>query len=155
MDSKRVWFIGAALLSVPFLMHPAQIAGAAPAAQAHKPVIIIRLFTGPDGQTHSEEIEAKFAPAGGNDIYRLMANSGAELHRAAPGRVADWHTAPRRQYVMTISGHGEIELMGGKKIEVGPGSIELAEDLTGKGHITRTVGNEDRVTIQIPLSDQH
>jgi quercetin dioxygenase-like cupin family protein len=83
-----------------------------------------------------------------------MANSGAEIHRAPPGRVADWHTAPRRQYVVTISGHGEIELMGGKKIEAGPGSIELAEDLTGKGHITRTVGNEDRVTIQIPLSGQ-
>jgi quercetin dioxygenase-like cupin family protein len=68
--------------------------------------------------------------------------------------VADWHNAPRRQYVMTLSGHGEIELTGGKIISVGPGSIELAEDLTGKGHITRTVGNEDRVTIQIPLSGQ-
>jgi len=29
----------------------------------------------------------------------------------------------------------------------------LAEDLTGKGHITRTVGNEDRVTVQIPVSE--
>ncbi|HXJ00140.1 MAG TPA: hypothetical protein VNH44_02880, partial [Micropepsaceae bacterium] len=106
-----------------------------------------------DGQTRAEEIDAKFSPAGGNDVYKLMANAGAEIHRAPPGRVADWHTAPRRQYVVTISGHGEIELMGGKKIEVGPGNIELAEDLTGKGHITRTVGNEDRVTIQIPLSD--
>jgi len=130
---------------------PAQ---SADSAQKHKPVIITRLFTGPDGQTHSEEIETSFAPAGGNDVYKLMANSGAEIHRAPPGRVADWHTAPRRQYVVTISGHGEIELMGGQKIEVGPGSIELAEDLTGKGHITRTVGNEDRVTIQIPLSGQ-
>ena len=117
---------------------PAQSAQDRAAAQQHKPVIITRLFTGPDGQTHSEEIETKFAPAGGNDVYKLMATAGAELHRAPPGRVADWHTAPRRQYVMTLSGHGEIELMGGKKIEVGPGNIELAEDLTGKGHITRS-----------------
>jgi hypothetical protein len=31
--------------------------------------------------------------------------------------------------------------------------IELVEDTTGKGHITRTVGSEDRVTIQVPISD--
>jgi len=149
MNAKRAWFIGIALLSLPVVMSTAQ---SAQDAGKHKPVIITRLYTGPDGQTHAEEIEVKFTPAGGNDVFKLMANSGAELHRAPPGRVADWHTAPRRQYVMTISGRGEIELMGGKKIEVGPGNIELAEDLTGKGHITRTVGNEDRVTIQIPLS---
>ncbi len=122
-------------------------------AAKHKPIHITRLFTGPDGQTHAEEIEAKFAPGGNSDISKLLANSGAELHRAAPGTVIDWHTAPRRQYVVTLSGHGEIELAGGKKIPVGPGNIELAEDLTGKGHITRVVGNEDRITLQIPLSE--
>ena len=81
-----------------------------------------------------------------------VANAGAELRRAAPGRVADWHTAPRRQYVITLSGHAELVLSGGQTIQVGPGSIELAEDLTGKGHITRTIGTEDRVVILIPVS---
>jgi hypothetical protein len=66
--------------------------------------------------------------------------------------VSDWHTAPRRQYVITLSGRGEIELAGGKKIALEPGHIELAEDLTGKGHITRVVGTEDRVTIALPVS---
>jgi len=152
MNTKRALLIGTGLIGLSFLMYPAQGAQDA-AAQKHKPIMINRLYTGPDGQTHVEEIEAKFAPGGGNDVSKLMANSGAELHRAPPGRVADWHTAPRRQYVVTLSDHGEIELTGGKKIEVGPGSIELAEDLTGKGHITRTVGNEDRVTVQIPVSE--
>jgi hypothetical protein len=153
MNPTRMLLTAAALLGAAVVFqasHTAQGAG----AQEHKRIFITRLYTGADGQTHAEEIDAKFSPAGGNDVYSLMANAGAELHRAPPGRVADWHTAPRRQYVMTLSGRGEIELMGGKKIEVGPGSIELAEDLTGKGHITRTVGNEDRVTIQIPLTAQ-
>ena len=154
MNVKSAWIIGTGLMGLSVLIQPAVGADGSAAAQKHKAVVITRLFTGQDGQTHAEEIDAKFSPAGGNDVYKLMANSGAEIHRAPPGRVADWHTAPRRQYVVTISGHGEIELMGGKKIEVGPGSIELAEDLTGKGHITRTVGAEDRVTIQIPLSGQ-
>jgi hypothetical protein len=30
----------------------------------------------------------------------------------------------------------------------------LAEDLTGKGHITRTTGTEDRIAILIPVSGQ-
>jgi len=50
-------------------------------------------------------------------------------------------------------GHAELVLSGGETIKVGPGSIELAEDLTGKGHITRTVGTEDRIAILIPVSD--
>jgi quercetin dioxygenase-like cupin family protein len=149
---KRALFLGTGLLGVSVLMlHPLQSASGA-AAQNHKRVTIHRLYTGPDGQTHTEEIEA-LAPDGSN-TYKLMANSGATLNRAPPGRVADWHTAPRRQYVITLSGHGEVELIDGTKIELGPGSIDLAEDLTGKGHITRVIGDEDRVTISIPVSDR-
>ena len=153
MKSKSAWSIGTALLGLSVLIQPAQSAEDTAAAQTHKPTVITRIYTGPDGLTHAEEIDAKFAPGSGNDVHKLMANSGAELHRAPPGRAADWHTAPRRQYVITLSGHGELELSGGKKIAVGPGNIELVEDTTGKGHITRVVGTEDRVTIQIPLSD--
>jgi hypothetical protein len=153
MKSQCAWFIGPALLSFSVFLLPAQSAEDTAAAQKHKPVMITHIYTGPDGQTHTEEIEAKFAPGGGNDTYKLMANTGAELHRASPGRVSDWHTAPRRQYVITLSGHGELEFSDGKKLSVGPGNIELVEDTTGKGHITRTVGSEDRVTIQVPISD--
>ena len=153
MKSNGAWFIGTALLGLSVLIPAAQSADDG-AAQKHKPLMIHRLYTGPDGLTHAEEIEAKFAPAGGNDVYKLMANSGAELRRAPPGRVADWHTAPRRQYVITLSGYAELEVAGGKKISLGPGSIDLVEDTTGKGHITRTLGTEDRVTIQIPISER-
>ena len=152
MNSKRALLIGTGLLSVSVLMQPAQSAQGAAAAQNHKRVMITRLYTGPDGQTHAEEIEA-LSPDGGSNAYKLMANSGATLNRAPPGRVADWHTAPRRQYVITLSGHGQVELIDGTKIDLGPGSIDLAEDLTGKGHITRVIGNEDRITVSIPVSD--
>jgi hypothetical protein len=56
--------------------------------------------------------------------------------------------------VITLSGRGEIEVAGGRKISMGPGHINLIEDLTGKGHTTRVVGTEDRVTVTIPLADQ-
>jgi quercetin dioxygenase-like cupin family protein len=123
------------------------------AAQKRKTVTITRLYTGPDGQTHAEEVEAKFTPGTGNDVYKMTGTMGAQLSRAPAGRVSDWHTAPRRQYVITLSGRGELEVAGGIKIPVEPGHIELVEDTTGKGHITRVVGTEDRVTLQIPISD--
>lgn len=152
MHTKKAWFTGAALLSLSLLGYFAQSAPDATAAQAGKPMKITRLYTGPDGQTHAEEIDVKFGPRG-TDAFKLAAAAGAEIRRAAPGRVADWHVAPRRQYVITLSGHGEVELIDGTKIELGPGSIDLAEDLTGKGHITRVIGNEDRVTMAIPVSE--
>ena len=53
-----------------------------------------------------------------------------------------------------LSGRGEIEVAGGQKIAVRPGHINLIEDTTGKGHITRNLGPEDRIAITIPLADQ-
>ena len=154
MTAKRACLIGTALLGVSALLPPALAAEGAGAAENHKPVMITRFFTGPDGLTHSEEIDVKFAPGGGNAVYKLLSNSGAMIRRSPPGRVNDYHTASQRQYVITLSGHAELVLSGGQTIQVGPGSIELAEDLTGKGHITRTVGDEDRIAIVIPVSEK-
>jgi hypothetical protein len=118
-------------------------------AQSRKPVFMTRLFTGPDNQTHSEEVAIDF-PGG---VSKLMPISLGELHLASPGRVNDWHRAPRRQYVITLTGHAELEVAGGKKISVGPGHVDLVEDTTGKGHITKVTGADDRITLQLPLAN--
>jgi quercetin dioxygenase-like cupin family protein len=123
-------------------------------AQTHKPMLITHLYTGADNQTHAEEVELKFTPGSPAEVAKMMQITGAELHRTASGSVDDWHRAPRRQYVITLSGRGEVEVAGGKKISMGPGHIDFVEDTTGKGHITRVVGTEDRVTLQLPLADQ-
>lgn len=122
-------------------------------AQTHKSMFMTRLFTGPDNQTHAEEVEVKFTAGSPNEAFNMGQVTGAELHRGAAGRVSDWHRGPRRQYVITLSGQGELEVAGGKKIAVGPGHIELIEDTTGKGHITRVTGTEERVTLQLPLAN--
>jgi quercetin dioxygenase-like cupin family protein len=150
MRSTATWAMAAILGAIFVLVSGAQTGG----SPKHKAVMMTRLYTGPDGQTHAEEVEAKFTAGGNNEVYKLMGITGAELHRAPAGTVQDWHNAPRRQYVITLSGQGEVEVAGGKKIHLGPGHIDLVEDTTGKGHITRTIGNEDRVTLTLPLSDQ-
>jgi hypothetical protein len=123
-------------------------------AQTHKPMFITRLYTGSDNQTHAEEVELKFTGGASNDNSQLMPVTSAAIYRSAPGRFVDWHTGPRRQYVITLSGNAELEVAGGKKIPVGPGHIELIEDTTGKGHVTRVTGTEDRVTLFLTLADQ-
>ena len=123
------------------------------AQTTHKPLMITRLYTGSDNQSHAEEVELKFTP-GNPEVAKMMQVTGAELHRGASGTVSGWHRGPRRQYVITLSGRGEVEVAGGKKISLGPGHIDLVEDTTGKGHITRSLGTEDRVTLTLPLADQ-
>jgi hypothetical protein len=122
-------------------------------AQGRTPIVATRIFTGPDGQTHAEQVDVKLK-GGATELSDMIKVSGLQFRRQAPNYFQDWHTAPRRQYVITLSGRGEIELTGGRKIPLGPGHILLAEDVTGKGHISRGVGTEDRISLFIPLADQ-
>jgi hypothetical protein len=55
--------------------------------------------------------------------------------------------------VITLSGNSEVEVSGGVHVAAGPGHINLIEDTTGKGHITRNFGPDDRVVLTIPLAD--
>ena len=150
MRSTATWAIAAGLAAIFVLGSYAQSGG----AQKRKAVMMTRLYTGPDGQTHAEEMETAITTSSPNEVLKLMAITGAELRRASAGTVQDWHTAPRRQYVITLSGQAELEVSGGKKIHVGPGNINLVEDTTGKGLFTKIVGSEDRIKLTLPLSDQ-
>ena len=124
------------------------------AAQQRPGIIVTRVFTGPDGQAHAEEIRMKMAPTDvSTEVSEMAKVPGVQFRRQAPNYFEDWHTAPRRQYVITLSGRGEIELSDGKKISLYPGRILLLEDLTGKGHISRGVGTQDRISILVPLTE--
>ena len=54
---------------------------------------------------------------------------------------------------MTLSGEAEVEASDGEVRHIGPGTVMLAEDLSGKGHITRGIGTEDRISLFIPLPE--
>jgi hypothetical protein len=143
------FFICGFAVGFAMLRHTHPVFAAQSPTSSHAPVKIVHFFTGKDGQTHFDEITTDT----GNGV-KLLPVVSAELHRGQPGSVTTPHVAPHRQYVITISGRGELESSDGTKVEVGPGTIEFAEDLTGKGHITRSIGNEDRVTLWLQLADQ-
>ena len=110
---------------------------------------ITRLYTGADGQTHIEELDLSSHP----ELTTLQAAKGIVFRTTQPGYFSDWHNAPRRQFVITLSGEVEIGLGDGSKHRYGPGHVTLAEDLTGKGHTTRAVGDQPRMTATIPLEE--
>lgn len=117
-------------------------------AQTRKPIMITRIYTGPDGQSRAEEVELK-ANGGVSEMFKA---TGVQFSSRPSAPASDWHTGPMRQYVITLSGRAELEVGGGKTVAVGPGQINLIEDTTGKGHITRNL--EDRIVVTIPLADQ-
>jgi len=108
----------------------------------------IRLYT-KDGLTRIEEMDLTTHP----ELATLQAAKGVVFRTTKPGHFSDWHTAPRRQFVITLAGEVEIGLADGSVHRYGPGHVTLAEDLTGKGHTTRVVGNQPRLTVTIPLAD--
>ncbi|MEK7880040.1 MAG: hypothetical protein AAB285_09275 [candidate division NC10 bacterium] len=112
---------------------------------------IVRIYTGKDGESHFEEIETAFEKMGDAETTALQSATGVAFRRAPAGHVQDWHPAPRRQYVITLSGQAEIEIGDGTVRRFGPGDVMLADDLTGRGHITRVVGGAPRVYVAIPL----
>jgi mannose-6-phosphate isomerase-like protein (cupin superfamily) len=85
-----------------------------------------------------------------NDTESVKATA-AQFLRWPRGFVWQGHPASKRQYVVILSGRGVVEVAGGKKVQLTPGRVLLAEDVTGKGHTTRVGAGEDLVMLLVPL----
>jgi hypothetical protein len=123
-------------------------------APGRTPIKVTRLYTGTDGKTKVEEFEIPLKGQGrGTELSTVVPVTGVQFRRTNQDYNLDWHPAPARQFVVTLSGESEVELEGGRKIRLGPGHILLAEDTTGQGHISRAVGSQERLSLFIPLAD--
>ena len=115
----------------------------------------VRIYADENGDSHFEDLEiATDGTSYDSAISDLIPATGVIFRRSPVGQFIDWHPAPRRQFVITLSGHAEIEASDGEIRQIGPGTIMLAEDTTGKGHISRGVGKDERLSIFIPLADE-
>ena len=98
--------------------------------------MIVRIYTGHDGQTHFEDL-----PLPAEESHNVALQAGANLvFRCFPADYwSDWHTTPRRQYIFILAGQMEIGIGDGTTRRFGPGDVVLADDLTGQGHTTRSL----------------
>ncbi len=92
-----------------------------------------RLYSGGDGQSHFEQIDASQS----SEFFNTTRPASGILFRNdfAP-HILDWHRAPHPRWVITLSGTVDIGLGDGAHITFGPGDVFLAEDVSGKGHTT-------------------
>ncbi len=103
----------------------------------------VRLWTGADANSHFEEgvIDIDPGPHGGLATAKLPAASVSFEETVAGGKL-DWHTAPVRQLVITLSGTLDFETRSGRHFTLRPGDILLAEDTVGGGHSWKLVDDE-------------
>jgi hypothetical protein len=111
-----------------------------------------RIYADAEGESHFEDIEVEIEDRGDQSaLSALIPARGVIFRRTPADQYLDWHPAPRRQFVVTLSGQAEVEASDGEVRQIGPGTVMLAEDVTGKGHITRGVGDQERISLFIPL----
>ena len=90
-----------------------------------------RLYSGDDNQSHFQELDSSRS----SEFFNATRSAKGLLFRNdfAP-HIVDWHRAPRRRWVITLSGTVDIGLGDGSSMAFGPGDVFLAEDVTGQGH---------------------
>jgi hypothetical protein len=85
------------------------IVGTQVAGKQRSPIMITRLYTASDGQTHEDSMEVRLTPstmyseAQASEAVRV---SQAQFFRLPKGKVQDWHNPAHRQYVVTLTGRG-------------------------------------------------
>ena len=113
---------------------------------------LLRLSTGADGQSLVSEEHVVLEPTGTDRASAWAPAREVRFQESPPGAELDWHVAPRRQYVITLSGVLEFTTRGGAVFRVGPGDVLLAEDTTGGGHSWRTVGDDPWRRVYVSLA---
>ena len=113
---------------------------------------VIRVYTGPDNESHFEDLDIPLEDGPYGALSGLVPVEGVVFRETPAGASLDFHNAPRRQFVLTLTGSVEIECGDGSKRRLGPGGILLADDTTGHGHITREIEGPRR-SIFLPLAD--
>ena len=117
-----------------------------------KTMRVVRLYTGPDNQSHFEDIDVPMKDGGKIGFLSEKVKATGLVFRETGGDYDyDFHTAPRRQYVVNLEGEVEIEVGDGTKRILRSGDVLLAEDTTGQGHISRAVKGKPRRSLFITL----
>jgi len=119
---------------------------AADAHEATTRLTYARVHAGADGATHFENVAVgmasrEFVP--GIPLVDLASPQSVTtltFARLAAGYTSDWHPAPRRQFVLLLTGAMEVTVSDGETRTFGPGQVVLVEDTAGAGHQTRTRG---------------
>lgn len=113
---------------------------------------VVRIYTGQDGESHFEDLEIELRELGRMGRISEPWQATGVIFRENDGDYhLDWHNAPRRQLVVNLDAGVELEVGDGTVRRLEPGEILLAEDTTGRGHISRSVDGKPRRSLFVTL----
>jgi len=103
----------------------------------------VHLWTDKDGNSQYEEgvLDVGAGPHGDVATGKLPVKV-ASFEETAPGGSLDWHTAPARQFVVTLSGTLQFRTRNGEEFILRPGEILFAEDTAGGGHSWKLIDRD-------------
>ena len=116
-----------------------------------------RVYATDDGESRFEDCElpCETRQAAESDLVARVSSafdvSGAYLREPITEASPVPHNAPYPLFIVMLRGTCSIEVSSGETREFGPGEIVLVEDTTGKGHTTRRVGDDPRLTLMLPV----
>ncbi len=113
---------------------------------------IHNLYEDENGESHFRDIEVEWVEE--RNFSKLSARLPANgiIFRETSGDYdLDWHPAPRRQYIVNLDAGAKITASDGESRVIGAGEIVLVEDVSGKGHLSQSVGGAMRHSIFIPI----
>ena len=106
---------------------------------------VIRIYSTADGESHIEDLVLA-EDVGPVDITQMTAG----VYAGSGARAPDWHTAPRKQFAINMTGELEVEITNGTRRKIGAGDLVFLEDLIGKGHVTRALGPITNLFLHVP-----
>ena len=100
----------------------------------------VRLWTGDDGNSCFEEGVIDLSRGERGDILSgIVGVASISFRETGAGGAFEWHDAPARQFVITLSGTLDFQTRTGEHFILHPGDILLAEDTAGTGHSWKLV----------------
>lgn len=118
---------------------------------------VTRIYADERGESHFEDVEIGLSPVDAAPrtppvhVSSAVMTARMMLVQLPPGWLGDRHPAPRRQYWVGLRGTVEVTVSDGEVRQFGPGSVALLEDLVGKGHVTRAVGEHGAQAMFVQL----
>ena len=113
---------------------------------------VTRIYTGDDEMSHFEDLDIPLTGSAMGQLSGPIATDAVFFRTTRDVGDLDLHVAPRRQFVIHLTGRVEIETGHGDKRQFGVGDVLLADDTPGQGHISREVEGP-RLQIFVALAD--
>jgi len=112
----------------------------------------VHLWTNASAVSCYEEGVLDFGAGPHGDVATAkLGATSVSFEETKRGGSLDWHTAPARQFVITLSGTLEFRTRAGATFILRPGEILFAEDTAGGGHAWRLIDDDPWRRIYVVL----